>query len=125
MRVTKNNNFPEPAYELVDNNGSPIAEVTGFLRSLLARGCSSHTIAAYAHDLAVFYRFLREANLGLETFTAARSFDLLAHLRDRRRGSRGRHPLTPYLAGGRLAPSTINRTLAAITTFYEYLILTE
>jgi integrase/recombinase XerD len=123
MRVVRVRNTDETGFALVDTNGAPIAAVASFLRFLRARDCSPNTIAAYAYDLGAFYVFLRDTGLTIETFTAARAVDLLAFLRDHGRRSVGRPPLLPYVVGHRLAATTINRMLAAVSTFYEHLIL--
>lgn len=116
-------------YELLDGDDRPIPLVSGFLRHLGARGCSPNTVSAYAHDLLHLSRFLAQRGLRYEDFTPASSLALLEYLREapsRKRAQR----LTPVLvaaAGGipaaRLSPATVNRILAAVSSFYEYLIV--
>ena len=48
----------EPRFELLGDDGQPIAVVADFLRQLHARGYSPNTLSAYAHDLLHFFRFL-------------------------------------------------------------------
>jgi site-specific recombinase XerD len=110
---------------LLEDDGTVVSLVSGFLQSLTARGCSPNTVMAYAHDLRRFYGFLRMVQLDVEHFRARHSLDFLAHLNGLRRRHAGRAPATPALVTDGLAPSTINRTLAAVSTFYEYLILSE
>jgi integrase/recombinase XerD len=110
---------------LLEDDGTVVPLVSGFLQSLTARGCSPNTVMAYAHDLRRFYLFLRASQLDVEHFTARYSLDFLAYLNGVRRRHVGRAPATPALVTDSLAPSTINRILAAVSTFYEYLILTE
>jgi site-specific recombinase XerD len=110
---------------LLEDDGTVVPLVSGFLQSLTARGCSPNTVIAYAHDLRRLYLFLRTLQLDVEHFRAPHSLDFLAHLNGVRRRHAGRSPATPALVTDGLAPSTINRTLAAVSTFYEYLILTE
>ena len=101
--------------------------VARFLSHVAARGCSPNTVAAYGYDLGHLWRFLGLAQLGWEELTPLRAIDLLAHLRAtpaRRRGD----PLGPVLAtsegvsaGPRcLGASTINRALAAVSSFYSW-----
>ena len=118
MRVAKQLRDGELRVELLDDDGTVIPAVSPFLRHLRARGCSPNTLLAYAHDLQRLYRFLRSAGLGLGDFTPARALDFLAYLRELscRRPTETTRPL---------APTTVNRNLAAVSSFYEFLIVTE
>jgi site-specific recombinase XerD len=115
-------------YQLVDDSGRAIAEVSDFLRHLGARGYSPNTLAAYAYDLLRYTRFLAEHGWDSADFTPARSLKLLEHLRQFQSQGHTRN-LGPTLAtdGGRivkrLSPATTNRILAAVSSFYEYLII--
>jgi len=117
-----------PSYDLVDDAGQSIPQVLAFLRHLGARGYSPNTLSAYAHDLLHFTTFLREHGWEYADFTPVRSLDLLQYLRQFQ--SRGHtRSLGPVLATDgdrtvkRLSPATINRALAAVSSFYEYLII--
>ena len=110
---------------LLEDDGTVVYLVSGFLQSLTARGCSPNTVTAYAHDLRRFYLFLRTSQLDVEHFTARHSISFLAYLNGVQRRHAGRSPATSAPVTDGLAPSTINRILAAVSTFYEYLILTE
>ena len=113
-------------------------EVSGFMRFLSARGCSPNTLSAYSHDLLHFARFLFRNSLTFYDFTPAQSILFLEYLRSvptykqTRRYSpvlcepndkRPEQPGKPKHPGTRLSPATINRIIAAVSTFYEYLIL--
>lgn len=77
-----------------------------FLVSLeVEKGCSPHTVDAYRADLETFGAFLREQGLEPEQVdrTVARAF--LRRLQD-----------------ARLAPSTVARKLAALRSFYAFLV---
>jgi integrase len=129
MRVRKIHYGEEITLELLDDEGEPVEAVAGFLPQMRARGYSPNTLSAYAHDLLYLYRFLRREGPGCEDFTPARSLDFLEYLREiPARGAARR--LTPVLtttdgegATTRLAASTVNRILAAVSSFYEYLIV--
>ena len=121
MRVVRVRNTDETGFALVDTNGAPIAAVASFLRFLRARDCSPNTIAALLTTWAPFTCSSAIPGSRSRRFTAARAVDLLAFLRDHGRRSVGRPPLPPYVVGHRLAATTINRMLAAVSTFYEHL----
>jgi len=119
-----------PPYTLVDDDGQPIPVVSQFLRYLDARGCSPNTLSAYAYDLLHFTRFLHGNGWTYDDFTPARSLRFLEYLHNvQSRGpTRSLGPVLAVSAGQpvrRLAPATVNRALAAVSSFYEYLILSE
>jgi integrase/recombinase XerD len=102
---------------LSDSASDPfsIAVLPEFLAYLDGRGCSPNTIRAYAFDVRHFEAFLRHVSLDWQKVTTSEAVELLLFLRaipSKRRG-------TPSL-GERLAASTVNRILAAITSFYEW-----
>jgi integrase len=129
MRVYRRQQDGAVSFEFLDDEGRGVGEVTRFLRHLNARGCSPNTASAYAHDLLHFYRFLALNALSIEAFGPAESLGLLEYLRmtpSRRPARRLGLVLATTLAGQsatRLAPTTINRVFAAVSSFYEYLIL--
>jgi integrase len=114
---------------LVDDQGEIVPKVSGFLRYLAARGCSPNTLCAYAHDLLHFHRFLVEHALSIDAFGPVESLVLLEYLRQlpsRRPAQRLGLVLATSVAGRSatcLAPATINRVFATVSSFYEYLIL--
>jgi integrase len=118
MRVVKQHRDGEIHVQLLDDDGTEIPTVSLFLRHLRARGCSPNTLLAYAHDLQRLFRFLHSAGLALGDFTPARALDFLVYLRDLPcRGKTG--------TGRLLAPTTVNRNLAAVSSFYEYMIVSD
>jgi len=80
--------------------------------------------------LCHFLRFLAHQHLTYQDFTPSRSLALLDHLRTLST-RKATQQLTPVLAtttadglpARHLAPTTINRIFAAISSFYEYLIV--
>jgi integrase len=119
------------SYELLDDAGRAVPEVGAFLRHLRARGCSPNTVAAYAYDLLHFTRFLTEHRLAYGAFTSAHALALLEHLRrlpSRRASQRLGLALCTTDSGRaitRLSATTVNRVLAAVSSFYEYLIVAD
>lgn len=152
-RVSSSEGGGQVSFELIDDDGQPVPQVSGFMRFLSARGCSLNTLAAYAHDLLHFARFLVQHGLDFESFTPAQAILFLEYLRSvPNLRSAHRYSLvlcvtgtasTPDTygaadAGGnagtnrsvgtgesgtRLSPAPINRAIAAVSSFYEYLIV--
>src|SRR5260370_17172392 len=121
----------EPLFELIDESGQPIPVVSSFLRHLRARGYSPNTLSAYAYDLLHFLTFLDEQQIAYQEFTPARSLLFLEYLFTRpskRQAQRLALVLCTTDQGSpatRLAPATINRIFAAVSSFYEFLIVSE
>src|SRR3989442_21866 len=116
-------------YTIVDDHGQPIEAISGFMRHLHARDCSPNTLAAYAYDLLHFFSFLKQHDLTYLDFTPIHALELLAYLRaipSRKPAHRLSLVLCTADSAGsatHLAAPSINRILAAISSFYEYLIL--
>jgi integrase len=151
MRVVKvvSSQQRGPFVELHGDDGTPVVAVSGFLRHLGARGYSPNTLAAYAYDLLHFWRFLALERLTYAEFRPPHALELLAYLRQvptrqpaqrlglglctvdaREAAGRDGGPPREHWSGApggpsarRLAPATVNRVLAAVSSFYEYLIL--
>src|SRR5689334_3076073 len=117
------------SYALLNEVGQPIASVSGFLRHLEARNYSPNTLAAYTYDLRHFFNFLEIEKLDLAEFNPARSLAFLEYLRNyssRRKIQRLGLALCVVNEGHnaiRLSGTTINRIFAAVSSFYEYLII--
>jgi integrase len=114
--------------ELLDEGGEPVEVVSGFLRFLAARDCSPNTCVSYAYDLRHLWRFFARDGLTWVEFGPRHSIALLEYLRSVPSARpRQRMALTVVAdADGpatKLAPSTVNRILAAVSSFYEYVIL--
>jgi integrase len=115
--------------ELLGDDGEPIEVVTGFLRFLAARACSPNTLVAYAYDLRHLWRFFARQELTWAQFSAPDAIALLEHLRSvPSRRPRQRMALMVATSdaagpGTKLAPTTVNRILAAVSSFYEYAIV--
>jgi len=116
---------------LIDDAGEPIPVVSEFLRHLAARDYSPNTLSAYAYDLLHFFRFLARNHLTVDAFAPPQALILLDYLRrvPSRRPAQRLGIVAPMVdedePAPRLAAATINRILAAVSSFYEYLILTD
>lgn len=121
------------SYELLDDEGATVPEVNGFLAYSLNRGLSPNTVKAQAYDLQYLVRFLASLGLTFAEFRPKHCVDLLAFLQTQAsRSARRRLGLAlvdTERSGGpaaiRLAPASIARALAHVSSFYEYLILTD
>ena len=120
----------DATFELLDDDDQPIPIVAGFLRHLRARGCSPNTLSAYAYDLLHFMLFLEQQQLTYQEFTPPHALLFLEYLStvpSRKPARRLGLVLSTTTEEGasttRLSPATINRTFAAVSSFYEYLIL--
>ncbi len=118
------------SFELLDENDQPIPVVSGFMRQLRARGYSPNTLSAYVFDLLHFMSFLQEQQLTYQEFTPPHALTFLEYLNalpSRKQAQRLGLVLATTTTEGdsttRLSPATINRTFAAVSSFYEYLIL--
>jgi integrase len=131
MRVQRILNNGMVSFELLDEQGVAIPEISGFMRHLNARGCSPNTLSAYAHDLLHFTRFLQLNDLTYQAFRPKLALDFFAYLREipsRKQAQRAGLVLCTTNEGQsatRLSPNSINRILAAVSSFYEYLILSD
>ena len=118
------------SFELFDDENQPIPMVSGFMKHLRARGCSPNTLSAYAYDLLHFMNFLQEQGLTYEEFRPPHALlflEYLSELPSRKTARRLGLALATRTPDGasttRLSKATINRTFAAVSSFYEYLIL--
>ena len=112
---------------VLDATDSVVPIAGAFLAHLGARGCSPNTVLAYGCDLGHLWRFLSVTGLDWAELTPERALDLLAHLHAtpaRRRGPR-RTPVLATQDGSPaglpgLSPATVNRALAAVSSFYDW-----
>ncbi len=115
--------------ELLDDGGDPVEVVSGFLRFLGARDCSPNTLVSYAYDLRHLWCFFDLKGLSWDRFGPPDSIALLEYLRSvpsrrpRRRMTLSVVTMDAEGPATKLAASTVNRILAAVSSFYEYAIL--
>jgi integrase len=118
------------SYTLLDENDHPIPVVSDFMQHLRARGFSPNTLSAYCYDLLHFLTFLQERQLTYQEFSpphAVAFLEYLSTLPSRKQARRLGLVLATTTDDGssttRLSPATINRAIATVSSFYEYLIL--
>ena len=117
--------------QLLDLNGQSVDVVDAFLRHLAARDYSPNTQVAYAHDLQHLWKFLADIGLQWHEFTPRHSIQFLEYLRAATATYRVRRlmPAVAVVREGqtalRLAATTINRILAAVSSFYEFAIMAD
>jgi site-specific recombinase XerD len=96
---------------------------------LAARDYSPNTLVSYAHDLRHLWVFLARQGLSWQEFAPPHALMLLEYLRSvPSRRPRQRMTLTVAVIdadgpGTRLAATAVNRVLAAVSSFYEYVIM--
>ncbi|BAH50598.1 tyrosine-type recombinase/integrase [Rhodococcus opacus] len=112
---------------LVGSDGEPVLPVTRFLRYVLDSGRSPNTALAYGYDLRLVFEFFAEHNIDWRRFRPAHALELLGWLR-RRPARRPAQRLGLAAVGPRgrlLAPASVARVLAAVSSFYDWAIVAE
>jgi hypothetical protein len=116
---------------LVGDDGEPVGPVCRFLDHLGDREFLPNKLAAYGYDLKYLFIFLDREGLDWQDFRAPHMLALLAFLRrvpSRRPAQRlGLAVVADGQDGpGRLlSPATVDRILAAVSSFYDWAILAE
>ncbi len=116
-----------PRVSLVDTAGNSVAVVDEFLRLLAVREYSPNTVRAYAHDLQKLFLFFDKVGLSAADFTPARAMEFPQWLR-LLSSSRRAQRLESGIAnseGRVLSAKTCNRVMAAVSSFYEFMIASE
>jgi len=112
---------------LVDDAGDEVVPVNRFLSHLVDSGYSPNTVCAYGYDLRHLAVFLAERSLGWNDFRPATALEFLGYLRrvPSRRPAQ-RLGLTVATEQGRLlSPATVQRVLAATSSFFGWAIAAE
>ena len=112
---------------LVDDHGDEVVLVNRFLSHLFDAGYSPNTVCAYGYDLRHLAQFLAERSLGWNDFRPVTALEFLGYLRrvPSRRPAQ-RLGLTVATEQGRLlSPATVQRVLAATSSFFDWAIAAE
>ena len=112
---------------LLDDAGVEVVAVTRFLSHLTDSNYSPNTVCSYAYDLRHLARFLDQQAIGWNDFRPSTALEFLAYLRrvPSRRPAQ-RLGLTVATEQGRLlSAATVQRVLAATSSFFEWAIAAE
>ena len=112
---------------LLDDRGDEVAPVNRFLSHLTDSDYSPNTVCAYAYDLRHLVQFFDQQGLGWDDFRPSTALEFLAYLRRvPSRGPAQRLSLTVATERGRLlSAATVQRVLAATSSFFEWAIASE
>ncbi len=112
---------------LLDDVGIEVVPVTRFLSHLSDSNYSPNTVCAYAYDLGHLVRFLQQRSIGWNEFRPSTALEFLGYLRrvpSRRPAQRlGLRVATEH--GQLLSPASVQRVLAATSSFFEWAIAAE
>jgi hypothetical protein len=114
--------LPDSAIEswtLLGDDLVPVEPVERFLAYLTAVERSPNTIKAYAHDLKDWLAYLAGRGLDWRAVTLEEVAGFVAWLRLPPEARDGRVAVLPTVEQ-HCAPSSVNRKLAAVTSFYEF-----
>ncbi|GIG30707.1 tyrosine-type recombinase/integrase [Cellulomonas marina] len=117
-------------WRLVDDHGEPVTLVNEYLSYLSDVGRSPNTIRAYAYDMQYLLRFLEKEKLLFQDFRPKHSVTFLKYLREdaskaARASKREEKAPSGRQSPMRLSDATVARVLAAVASFYEFLIVSE
>lgn len=115
------------AVAVVTADGLEVDCAARFLRHVLDSGCSPNTAAAYGYDLKYLFEFLAERGLDWRDFRPAVALEFLGWLRRRpsRRPAQRLGISATVPAGRLLAPATVARALATVSSFYGWAVIAE
>lgn len=115
---------------LFDEDGHSVEVVDRFLAHLGERGFSPNTLRAYGYDLKRFFAFVATEGGSWQQFGAADALRLLGYLRRQPTGGPAQRLGLSVLPGGEravplLSGASVNRVLAAVSSFFEWAIAAE
>lgn len=112
---------------LLDEAGDEITLVTRFLSHLVDSGYSPNTVCAYVYDLRHLVSFLDERGIAFGEFRPSSALEFLGYLR-RVPSRRPAQRLGLSVVAGQgllLSAATVQRVLAATSSFFEWAIVAE
>lgn len=96
------------SYALVDINMKIIPEVLDFTNTLEQKGLSLNTVKSYLEDLKIYYLWLEQERLKFYEVNPSDIPNFIEFIDNRK-------------AIGKVSPATLNRYLAAISSFYRHI----
>ena len=99
-----------------------VQDANAFLEHLRARAFAAATVRAYAFDLVNFGRFLLERRLGLGEVAPV---DVFGWVSWQGVATPGASPATLRPSARRAARATVNRRVAAVRSFFEFLLISQ
>jgi len=116
-------------YSLLDDDELPVVVVDQFLSFSTDRSKSPNTVRAYAYDLKYLFHFLDVEGLSAYELRPKHTVKFLHFLRTaasrQARRSEGETVPGSGRGGVRLSDATVARVLATVSSFYEFLIISE
>jgi integrase len=109
----------EESWTVLGDDHGPLKPVERFLGYLTSAGKSPNTVKAYAHDLKDWYTYLAGHELDWRAATLEDVAGFVAWLR-LPPGARGGNVALLPTAGHHCSPASVNRKIAALTSFCEF-----
>ncbi|KEI77742.1 hypothetical protein N452_03625 [Clostridium botulinum A2 117] len=116
-------------YILVGSNFKEVEPVGNFIRFLQVKNYSPNTIKNYIYDLKYFFEFLESSSQKYDEVEPKELINFIEYLKGIKVSSKSDKVVSIYeahssfISNGGLSASTINRILACISSFYDWVTL--
>lgn len=133
MRVEKvrDTNGQVINYILVGEDFQEIKEVTDFISYLRVKNYSPNTLKNYVYDLRYYFEYLEGIRKNYKEIKPKDLVDFINHLKEKPAKRKPNNLITiqdiakGFKKTGTLSASTINRILACISSFYDWVIIND
>lgn len=118
-------------YIVVDDAGYEVTVVSDFLRFLAVKNYSPNTLKNYAYDMRCCFEYFENIQRSYKDLKPKDMIGLVEYLSDKscRRKPDNVITMSDIKAGatktGRLSPKTVNRILASLSSFYDWVNLSD
>ena len=118
-------------YIVVDDDGHEVAAVSDYLRFLTVKNYSPNTVKNYAYDMRYCFEYFETIHRNYKEVKPKDLIGLVEYLSDKscRRKPGNVITMSDIKAGatktGRLSPKTVNRILASLSSFYDWVNLSD